>query len=481
MTELYRFRSVRALLCEKFAELDRQTIFFAAPDELNDPMEGFRDIIWAGDHILWINLFRDYVNCLHWSFHHMLVFGEHIRFEPRDVRAAPPWNAPPTAGAQELSQTIWAKVKAQAQLTQFAENITAFQRKARKAELASYLRLIHVHALTAIRQTYIAKGFIAEDDWSDTAKLFPSPMALTDMLDYATQAGGEQVFDAVFSMIDHLSAKNTLIYRYNNRHDNGNIAHLNKMSVFFNFPSLYIEQLGALLWPQWYTACFAKTFNNSSMWSHYGDKHEGACLIFDTEDTEDSATIALTHIVNSPPDQGRTTETARDFVPMPFYKMQYQQRPEEVNFFHSMGHLPLGLLMNLWFTDEGGTVSNLYRAYTGDEIAWRERYWEAFRSDIAFKTKDWEYEQELRLVLYSALGDFANPNDRTLTYDFGSLTGIIFGMRMSDQHKQEIIEIVERKCREANRTDFEFYQAYYDPRSGEIQSRPLHIQFAGLG
>ena len=57
---LYRFRSIDALL-DKYQELESQTIYFASPDELNDPMEGFRDIVWSGDKIVWTNFFKHYV------------------------------------------------------------------------------------------------------------------------------------------------------------------------------------------------------------------------------------------------------------------------------------------------------------------------------------------------------------------------------------------------------------------------------------
>ena len=53
MTNFYRFRSVEQLLGE-YSELERQTIFFASLEDLNDPMEGFRDIVWHGDSILWL-------------------------------------------------------------------------------------------------------------------------------------------------------------------------------------------------------------------------------------------------------------------------------------------------------------------------------------------------------------------------------------------------------------------------------------------
>ena len=63
MAEFYRFRSIDALL-GKHRELEEQTIYFASPEELNDPMEGLRDIVWDGDKIVWTNFFKHYVFCL---------------------------------------------------------------------------------------------------------------------------------------------------------------------------------------------------------------------------------------------------------------------------------------------------------------------------------------------------------------------------------------------------------------------------------
>src|SRR5882724_13531801 len=60
---VYRFRSTSALLGD-FRELENQEIYFASPQELNDPMEGFKDIFWRGDEIIWANLLRHYLLCL---------------------------------------------------------------------------------------------------------------------------------------------------------------------------------------------------------------------------------------------------------------------------------------------------------------------------------------------------------------------------------------------------------------------------------
>jgi hypothetical protein len=51
ISHLYRFRPIDRLLEKN--ELRKQEIFFAKPENLNDPMEGFRDVFWKGDEIVW--------------------------------------------------------------------------------------------------------------------------------------------------------------------------------------------------------------------------------------------------------------------------------------------------------------------------------------------------------------------------------------------------------------------------------------------
>lgn len=59
---IYRFRPTKALLGGHH-ELENQEIYFASLPELNDPLEGFKDLFWRGDAIVWKNLFRHYLLC----------------------------------------------------------------------------------------------------------------------------------------------------------------------------------------------------------------------------------------------------------------------------------------------------------------------------------------------------------------------------------------------------------------------------------
>lgn len=55
ISHLYRFRPVDAVL-DQYEELAKQEIYFSPPEELNDPMEGYKDVFWCGDRIVWRNL-----------------------------------------------------------------------------------------------------------------------------------------------------------------------------------------------------------------------------------------------------------------------------------------------------------------------------------------------------------------------------------------------------------------------------------------
>ena len=205
-------------------------------------------------------------------------------------------------------------------------------------------------------------------------------------------------------------------------------------------------------------------YHNSSVWGHYGQKHTGACLMFDPIRTSKSNGLELCKA---------SGETVREIR---FSEIRYVDKPGEIDFFKSIGRITVEQLMKLWYTDTEGNVSecatHVPRAGEKDNhetVAWRKSYWDRFYRDITAKTKDWKYEQEYRLILEDGLRQFDDKKSRALTYDFNSLKGIIFGIKTTDRDKLRIIDIIKGKCREHKRTDFKFYQAYYSPEDGNIQ------------
>ena len=91
MREVYRFRKMCYLL-DPYRELEDQTIYFASPHELNDPMEGLRDLVWSGDRIVWTNLFKNYIYCLHWVYFLFRISSDDSALKTSDVPVDGRWN-----------------------------------------------------------------------------------------------------------------------------------------------------------------------------------------------------------------------------------------------------------------------------------------------------------------------------------------------------------------------------------------------------
>ena len=149
-----------------------------------------------------------------------------------------------------------------------------------------------------------------------------------------------------------------------------------------------MKAIERLLWPNWYTACFMKDYHNSSVWGHYGDQHSGACLIFETGKTGTLNSFSLYHMT------GKEIKTSTPITAQPFFEVSYADKPDEIDFFRSIGRLTAEELMKLWYTDEEGNISECaaHLLHDNDTYSWRDSYWESFYRDITAKTKDWEYE-----------------------------------------------------------------------------------------
>ena len=107
--------------------------------------------------------------------------------------------------------------------------------------------------------------------------------------------------------------------------------------------------------------------------------HEGACLIFE------SAQIAGSR-------QNSGVSELR--------KVDYGPKPNEVDFFRSIGRATVEQLEELWYTMQRGNFSECGdhmprdgERENDDTDLWRKSYWANFYHDITSKTKDWEHER----------------------------------------------------------------------------------------
>ena len=281
---------------------------------------------------------------------------------------------------------------------------------------------------------------------------------LLDFMKRVEAVEDEQQLDSLFQVFEEHHDNIGLTAQYNTRKISTSILGNSTLLALFDFPKVYVENLKNLPFPKWWTACFTESYNNLSVWAKYADSHKGACLIFEDNLNWKSVKYRITL----------------------FHKVSYENKLTEIDFFRSIGAGTVAEIMETWYTDGAGNTSEC-ASHIGDEsdgAAWRKDYWDNFFRIITTKNRDWEYEQEYRVILYDIIKGIVEKDDHTLTYDFKSLKGIIFGMRTPTEDKLKLIEIIERKCKEHNRTDFKFFQADYSPENGDIRKYEIQLPFA---
>ena len=458
MTEVFRFRTTDKLVGE-FQELEEQAIYFADAEELNDPAEGFRDLYWQGDQIVWTNLFRHYISCLNAIFILFGISGATSRISSRDIPAM--GNDSTSSELKSLLADVYDRVFESLRLHDFVAALAESQHKCWHEELLFYLQCLHYHSLQAIHQAHVDGNLAAGvHEWDQLPRTFDlAHNFLSQSLDVEEDA----VRRELFQMSSWIRNNAFLGAKLAGKIASGTESEANQEFLVCDFPRHYLKQLERLLYPAWYVACFTYDCSNPSMWTHYGDSHKGVCLIFEADESDGSQFLRLQQASDSARPSRR-----KEFVQRQFLDVRYGDKAQEVDFFQSMGRVPEPQLRARWYSDDKGNWSSCGNHLNGDTGAWRDGYWERFYPPLHIKASDWEYEKETRLIHYSQFGDLPKQH-RQLKDDFASLRGIIFGINTPDAEKLKIIEIIREKCRKHDRGDFKFFQAYYCRDSGKIK------------
>ena len=460
MTEFYRFRSMKYLLGEEYQELEKQTIYFASPEKLNDPMEGLRDIVWIGDEIVWTNLFKHYVYCLHSSVFHLKRVGDSTTLDVNCIPIMGRWDDLPTPEAQALFDDIWMRCLNVPNVKEIIEALANAKRKIKYRELGYYLRPIHPAFLEQIMASYLAHEIISESEMPKLPDEFPVSATLELILysikltrEAKTEVEAEIQLDRAFLAAEMRDNDERVKHQLDNLTNLTGSLRENYQLVICDFPKVYLKQLEKLLWPEWYTACFARSYHNSSIWGNYGDGHKGVCLIFESVDKDAFHSLELNQDISN-----RSGEIT-------FREVSYDRGMEEVDFFRFIGLSPLPVSKELWYSRQDGEISECttHIGFECNEDTQQQSYWDDFFfRQITSKTKDWEYEKESRLILHEC-SELYEKDNRALTYNFNSLRGIIFGIKISDADRLKIIEIIQKKCRDKKRDEFQIFSGLLLP------------------
>ena len=237
MVEFFRFRSIDSLLGE-YQELEKQTIYFASPEQLNDPMEGFRDIVWDGDKIIWTNLFKHYVFCLHQSYFFVRI-SDSTELEAESIPILGGWNRLPTPEAKNLFEDIWHNFLNVPNIREIIEALAHTKRKIRYREIGYYLRVIHLVLLKEIVKSYIAHGLIPKSEMPELSEELPIPILLAPILftlKLADEAKTEKELDNAFLLSEIMDSNERFKQQYNSHAISTDILEKNNQLVILTSP-----------------------------------------------------------------------------------------------------------------------------------------------------------------------------------------------------------------------------------------------------
>jgi hypothetical protein len=401
-------------------------------------------MFWRGDSILWKNLFKNYLLCL--DFIHVNSYTKNSL----DDSQIPVFLFEPTEHQKEYTERrskLFSLFFNNASVIEFLDLLTNSEKAVRKPELIFYLKLLHPVALSA---TFLSL-FKNKPDLENYYQF--ATAHLNTAIKQITQKNGKrsifesspQEFDSGIKLIEQYNLAEGFA-KQEAQQD------INRKFVVEEFPERYVNQLENLTYPIWHTSCFTENYSNASMWGHYADRHTGVCLKFKTFKNAENANCINLKI-----------DSSKDFNLIPLHKVNYEEKYPSINFFCSMGNLPIPKFIEEWLSDEG-KYSNFISNF-GEE-KWREQYWKAFYQSSTIKLKDWKFEQEHRIIF--ANHEAQSKGGRLLNYRFSDLEAIYFGIKTPPEKKIEILKISQDLCKKFNSYNIAFFQAYYSTFDGKI-------------
>ena len=465
--KLYHYRSINSALLE----LGNGTFHFAAREELNDPLEGFVRVYWQGDKAAWEGLFRHYIYSVGQALelyligadekvlHHNTLIADVHRFD--DV----PFGS--------LLRKLGTQFLEEPDVQCLAEFYGGHCLKVSEKELRYIIRLIHSKALVNCLREFQQRNLMEEEEAQHFINFFDRPLPVRKTLeemDKSLSSEGKRIKIMElaerfaedmqeFTYMLQASQDDTFLYGNpsadkKNREKRDSVSkaqqHRDWLTVAIDFPKVFVKQLTEMIYPESYVVCFSGKNDDSAMWGNYADCHKGVCLVYDTKD-EDKIKVKV----------------SKHYISLAVKSVSYGGNIIERNFFQTFGRLNMQQIKEwLLGTEE---ISSCYQAAFSEPEKWRERYWETYEAKTYRKTNAWEHENEFRAALTNTFGEFNEPKQRNVPFEWNILKGIIFGINTSEYDKKRILNTLAKH--KADLEDFTFYQAEYDEEKQEIVIR----------
>lgn len=476
---MYRFRKTKYLLDERYDELNNMEIYFSAPQELNDPMEGVKDVFWQGDEVLWRNFMKHYLMCLEHVTSMWNIVGEEKEINKGFIPVFKSFSEFSSVKHKERFIKIQDYFFSNKIIKNMPSFLSSHNNKIRYNELLKYMKVIHKFAFDSINFVDSNYGYnkrmsIFEDILDEDKNII-----LLESGNHEENNEGDKIKDKnnefiledeienMFNSLNNINSNLDLFCTYDEK---GEGVFSNKTFIMIQFPEAYLSRIQELIYPKWYAASFMDQCTNLSSWGTYGDNHKGVCLKFKTkyDEQKDAEFLKLTGVIKN----GAYSVIGDNHYKLS--KMNYDDKLYEIDFFKGLGRLSYPKFNKQWYTNEEGEISSTIDNIKFDE-EWLHEYMENFNRSITTKSREYSCDGEYRIILDELFNDYSSEEDRKLKYDFNDFEAIIFGIKTSSVDKAKIINIIRRKCHETGRNNFDFYECEYCHESGKIKQVKMDI------
>lgn len=455
MKFLYKFRSTKFLI----DEITNNELYFADLEELNDPMESFKNIVWQGDEVLWCNLFKHYLLCLDF-IHAWFYFGENKDFTINDIPIFVTVDNLPGDTNKEMFKFTQKIFFENFEIKKIAKLLAQKREPIQKEELIYYLSEIHYLALAAIKYTYKQYNIYPFAITLKQVNERKIPQNIKKIIKDSNRKKlcTEQIKAFVITLSKELAKKREIIQQEKFLTNESKLNNANKF-MYFDYPKLFIERLQDLMYPKCYVSCFSNSYKNPVMWGHYSEGHKGACLVFKNKKS-------LSFKVTKGCDD-EDFDWEDDNIEL--FKINYKKEPPKINFFTELGQITREAKIKYWktFNNQKSTF-DIYNGMNNKD--WKAKHWELLYNTLVIKDKCWKYEHEYRLILLSIIHDkYKVANYRKIKFDKSELVGIIFGSKMSISDKLQIRKIINDKYN-IGKERVKIYESYLENGQVKITS-----------
>lgn len=457
--EFYRFRSLKNLFnqydeldkskIKRSGELEEQTIFFPETHYLNDPMEGYRNLVWKGDEILWTNFIRNFM-----VFYTIMIneIDKNQSIENIDYKKIKYKFFLQFRNFNEIKNKKTGEFYEIDQINNIKEEDVKDLEFIPRIDLLNipFLPLLEIKNFIDLIQLLVSNNIP-----NHKVELILG-IILLNIHNFIFSPSSGYFEDASLSEIEKIIKTD----EYTPLKKEERLLSINKsnigIDIYFKTINFYLKIINESMFDSWYVTCFMTKNDNPIVWSHYAENHQAICFIFNTIDESSKHYLSLK---NNEQRVGK----------FELNKVEYDEdKRNYLNPFENFGMLTYNDLYNQWLLFNKKVSKFKEQVYNDNFIS---EYQSNQFNDLLVKSNHWSYENEYRIILSDIMEFYKDPKMRSFQYDYNQLTGLIIGINTDQSILTKIVDVIRFLQIKFNRKDdFTIKQAYYCNKDRVIKS-----------